>query len=101
MVASCMLLAKTPTLKHSSGHITPLRAMVPLGTRSGRSKELNGPSPGAVGPRGAPITCIKNGRFHMFPENDDAGVTGQFASGRRSVTSWKVCGPYKDLNEVW
>uniref|UniRef100_A0A1A9ZL59 Uncharacterized protein n=1 Tax=Glossina pallidipes TaxID=7398 RepID=A0A1A9ZL59_GLOPL len=69
MVALCMLLAKTPTLKHSSGHITPLRAMVPLGTRSRQSKESNGPSPVALGPLGTPINCIKSGRFHIFAEN--------------------------------
>uniref|UniRef100_A0A1B0AJT7 Uncharacterized protein n=1 Tax=Glossina pallidipes TaxID=7398 RepID=A0A1B0AJT7_GLOPL len=50
----------------SSSRITPLRGMVPPGTRSEQSKESNGPGPGALGPSGTPINCIKNGRFGVF-----------------------------------
>uniref|UniRef100_A0A1B0B4X0 Uncharacterized protein n=1 Tax=Glossina palpalis gambiensis TaxID=67801 RepID=A0A1B0B4X0_9MUSC len=60
-----MLLWKTATLKHSGGRITPLRGMVTLGTRWGRPKESNGPSPDVLGPLGASINRLKIFKTHI------------------------------------
>uniref|UniRef100_A0A1B0C537 Uncharacterized protein n=1 Tax=Glossina palpalis gambiensis TaxID=67801 RepID=A0A1B0C537_9MUSC len=62
----CMLLAKTETLKHSSGRITPLRGMVILGMGWEQCNESNGPSLEVLRPPGKPINRLKNGHFHVF-----------------------------------
>uniref|UniRef100_A0A1B0B502 Uncharacterized protein n=1 Tax=Glossina palpalis gambiensis TaxID=67801 RepID=A0A1B0B502_9MUSC len=64
--SSPLCIRSSTNFNHSGGRITPLRGMVTLGTRWGRPKESNGPSPDVLGPLGASINRPKSGHFHIF-----------------------------------